>query len=276
MSNASHRINISAQIPANLLKRTWAGTGLQTSIAILMLVYDKNGLLVSRFSDIACVPSKSIEGFSGPIPSSESNVPLSITENRKHWESLTIPTSYQTQVEVAPGDYRLEFVLTDGEKFGRATAPVKVDDFNTGDFAISGIALCKRYRQVAGEPRPPTQAPQFIPLVSGGTQFTPTGDTRFHKGEPFISFFEVNMPQDDNAARTMKLQVKITDIKTGDVKLNSGLEPLNLSFNVGHRSIPVVRKISIDALPAGLYNLELQVSDSGQKTKWSAASFTVE
>jgi hypothetical protein len=276
-SRTSYRINISAQIPANLLVRKWDGARLQTSIAILGLAYNKNGVLVSRFSDMACVPSKSIEGFNGPLPPNESDIPPPISALRKRWENQTMPTSYQTQLELAPGDYRLEFVLSDGEKFGRATVFVTVDDFAGSGLAISGIALCKRYRQVPVEPRPPTQAPQYIPLVSDGTEFTPAGDARFHKGEPFISFFEIYESQLDDTAATTHLQVKITDVKTGEVKLDSGVEPLKLSIGRKNGSIPVVRTVSIEALSPGSYRLEAQVSDSeGHKTDWSGASFTVE
>jgi len=276
-SGDSHRINISAQIPANLLRRNWDGSHLRTSIAILGLVYGKNNVLASRFSDIACVPSESNIEYNGPLPSTESNIPPPISEERKLWENRTIPTSYQTQLEIAPGDYRLELVITDGEKFGRATASLRLDDFVKDRLAISGIAFCKRYRQASVEPRPPSQAPQYIPLVSDGTEFTPAGDTRFHKGEPFISFFEIYGSQLEHAASTMHLEMRVVDAKTEDMKLDAGSQPLTFSTTPKNHSIPVVREIAIDALPPGSYRLEAQISDSdGHKTEWRAASFAVE
>jgi hypothetical protein len=110
-----------------------------------------------------------------------------------------------------------------------------------------------------------------------GIQFTPTGDTKFRKDEQFLSFFEIYRSQLDDAASALRLQVKIMDVKTGEVKLDSGVEPLNLSFDVHKSSISVVRTISIDTLQPGSYRLEMQVSDSaGHKAEWGEASFTVE
>ncbi len=274
-SSGAYRVNISAEITASLLNRKWEGNRLRTSIAILGLVYNKHEELISRFSDIACVPPGNIN-WNGPLPPSNIALP-GISEFRKFWEDSTIPTTYQTQLELGTGDYRLELVITDGEKYGRATASITVNDFSGDGLALGGIVLCKRYRRSVAEPRAPTQAPQYIPLVSDGTEFTAAGDTRFHKGEPFISFFEIFGSQLKNAS-ALQLQMRVADTKTGEIKLDTGTKPLKVSTTPNTSSpLPLVRQISIDALPPGSYRLEAQVSDSeGHKTEWSAASFTVE
>ncbi len=276
-SSGTYHVNISAEIPASLLKRKWEGNHLHTSTAILGLVYDKSHALVARFSDTACLAPECNSGYEGPLPPNESNIPPPISAARKYWEDVTMPTSYQTQLDFSPGDYRLELVLTDGENFGRATAFFTVNDFSRDSLGIGGIALCKRYRRVSADARAPTQAPQYIPLVSDDTEFTPAGDTRFHKGEPFISFFEIYGTQIEQAAATMHLEVRVTDTKTGEIKSDTGSQPLKLSTSPKHHSAPIVRRVSIDALSPGSYRLEAQVSDSeGHKTEWRAASFTVD
>jgi hypothetical protein len=263
------RIDLSAAMPPNLLKRKWEGGILKSSIAILGLVFDQHNEVAARFTDIACLPAENTMGYQGPFP-----LPGNIMEV---FEQLAIPSSYRTQFALKPGDYRVELVLTDGEKFGRATSPITVDDFTKEPLSISGVALCKRYHKPSPDERGPTRAPQYEPLIFDDTEFTPAGDTRFHKDEPCISFFEIYGSQLDDAAVAMHLQVKITDAKTGEVKLDSGVEPLNFGSVPKNNSIPVVRTVSIDALSPGSYRLEAQVSDSaGHKTEWRAASFTVE
>ena len=88
------------------------------AIAILGLVFDKKGALVIRFSDIACPRS---ESYDGPFPP-----PTFVSEEL---ERVVIPSGYETEVNLKLGDYRLELLLTDGEKFGRASASLAVEDF---------------------------------------------------------------------------------------------------------------------------------------------------
>jgi hypothetical protein len=271
-----YRINVSAELPTPRLQRQWNGFNLRTQIAILGLVYDKNNALVSRFSDIACLPSETFE-YVGPLPETIFGPPSPMPDSLKDFESSMIPTTYQTQLELGLGEYRLELILTDGAKFGRATTSFKLDDLAKDQLAISGIALCKRYRQASAGPRSPTLAPQYIPLVSSGTELTPVGKTRFHKGEPFISYFEAYGAQPEDPAVTMSMQVKVADAKTGEIKLDSGPEPLKFSSAPKDSPATVVRTVSIETLPPGSYQFEAQVSDSaGHKTAWSLASFTVE
>jgi hypothetical protein len=266
---ASGRANVSLALPANLLQRNWDGILLHTSIAVLGLVFDRDGALVSRFSDIACWPSKSRIGYDGPIPPDGKVM--------QEFEEIAIPSGYRTQVELGPGDYQLQLVATDGQKYGRAKAIFKIDDPTKSVLTISGIALCKRFHKTLSGERGPTRAPQYEPLMFEDIQFTPTGDTNFRRDEQFGSFFEIYKSQLVDAASALRLQVKITDVKTGEVKRDSGVEPLNLSFDAHKSSISVVRTISIDALPPGGYRLEMQVSDSaGHKTEWGEATFTAE
>jgi hypothetical protein len=276
-SSGTYRVNISVATPASLLERKWEGIHLSASIAILGLVYgNKDNALAYRFSDVACTPSESNVEFNGPLPPGNSQIEL-IPGSHKYWEDLTIPTTYQTQIDLGPGDYRLELLLTDGEKFGRATASLKLQDLVKDGLRISGIALCRRYRPASVEPRSPSQAPQYVPLVFNVTEFTPAGDARFHKGELLNSFFEIYGPELEDPAAAFQLHVRIADAKTGEIKLDSGSEPLKFSTPPKNHSASVVRDVSIDVLPPGFYHLEAQVTDSeGHKTAWSSASFTVE
>jgi hypothetical protein len=266
-SNTS-RINLSADLPANQLRRHWDGIHLITSIAVLGLVFDRNGALVTRFSDTAYTPFEVY--YDGPLP-----VPAAAMEV---WEQAAIPGSYETQVNLSPGDYRFEFLLTDGEKIGRARASLTVDDFSAAALSLSGIALCKRYHKPARDERGPTHAPQFVPLAVKGMEFTPSADTKFKKGEKLFAYLEIYGSHLHAAgAPKLYLEMKVTDEKTNELKIRTGIRPADSPLRPDHSAIPVVWDMEVAKLPPGAYRLEVQASDSaGHKTPWRTASFAVE
>lgn len=230
--------------------------------------FDRNGTLVARFSDTACGPSD--KGWDVPLPPPAAALEV--------WEQAVIPGGYETQVNLNPGDYRFEFLLTDGEKIGRASASLTVDDFSAAALSLSGIALCKRYHKPARDERGPIHAPQFVPLTFKGVEFTPTGDTRFKKGEQLLPYLEIYGTELRAAdAPRLYLEMKVFDEKTGELKIGTGARPVHSPMRPDYPAIPVVWEMEVAKLPPGTYRLEVQVSDSlGNKTAWRAASFSVE
>jgi len=264
------RVNVAVEFPSNALGRVWNDVKLEATIAVLGLVYHKDKSLVARFSDIACHPSIFGDAYRGPVP-----VPISI---RKEYEYQVIPSGYETQIDLPPGDYDLSLVVTDGEKFGRVEAPLRVDTFDRGYLAISGVVLCKRYHKVVDGPEEEARAPQYAPLVSRGLEFTPAGDTRYKKSDRLMTYFEIYEPRlGESGAVKLQFQMRVTDAKTGEVKAETGMRPVASGTRLGNPVIPVWEEIAIDKLPSGTYRLEVQASDSaGKSTVWRAASFTVE
>ncbi len=266
----AHRVEVAAEFPSNSLMRRWNGSKLEATIAVLGMVYDKNGILAARFSDVACHPSIFGDAYRGPLP-----LPGSIG---KQYEYQVIPSGYKTQIDLPPGDYELKLVVTDGERFGRAEVPLRVDSYDRDALAISAIVLCKRYHMVSDEPREAARAPQYVPLVSGGIELTPTGDTHFLKSDRLMSYFEIREPfLGGTAAVNVRFQARVRDAKTGEVKADTGLRAVASAMWPGNPVIPVGEEIAIDKLPSGDYRLEVQASDSaGKSTVWRAARFTVE
>jgi outer membrane lipoprotein-sorting protein len=259
-------VNIAARLPAKLLHRSWDGIHLATSIDVLGLVFDKSGRLTGRFSDFACAPDW--DYYVGPLP-----IPASV----KEWgEQTVIPGGYETQVDLDPGDYRLELLLTDGEKFGRADTSFTVPDFTSSALAMSGIALCKRYHQPLSDERGPTRAPQYVPLMFDGLEFTPAGDADFQKGEQLMTYAEVYSPQPASAAPPeLFLEMKVIDTKSGEVRIGTGPRPMNSAGKLGN-TVPVVWTMEIDKLPPGSYQIQARASDSkGTTSEWRMASFTL-
>jgi hypothetical protein len=187
---------------------------------------------------------------------------------------MAIPAAYQTQVELSSGHYRLEFVLTDGEKFGRATASITVDD----SLSISDIALCKRYHKPSADERGPTRAPQYVPLMFDGQEFTPTADTVFKTGEKLFAYLEIYGSQLQAAdAAKFYLEMKVFDEETNELKIGTGIRPVDSPMRTDHRAIPVVWEMEIAKLPPGAYRLDVQASDSeGHKTAWRRTPFSVQ
>ena len=162
-SSNTARINVSVEMPANLLKREWKANRLHMSVGIVGLVYDRDHRLVDRFSDTVCPHSECGMWHDGPVaPGNASIAPL--TEMLSNMEEFAVPSAYRTQLELEPGDYEVDVLITDGEKFGRADASVRVDDFQRDAFGISGIALCKQYHRPSVDERGPTRAPQYVHL----------------------------------------------------------------------------------------------------------------
>jgi hypothetical protein len=266
----ANRVDVATKFPSNALNREWNDVKMAATIVVLGLVYDKKGALAARFSDIACHPSIFGDAYRGQIP-----LPIS---TRKEYEYQVIPSGYETQTDLFPGEYDLKLVVTDGEKFGRAEVPLRVDRFDRENLAISGVVLCKRYHMVPDGSAEETRPPQYVPLISNGLEFTPAGETRFNKSDRLMTYFEIYEPRLERAGEVkLQFQMKVTDSKTGEVKAETGLRPVASGSRPGNPVIPVGEEIAIDKLPPGAYRLEVQASDSaGKSTVWRAASFTVE
>jgi len=266
----ANRVDVAVEFPANVLERVWLDVKLEATIAVLGMVYDKNGGLAARFSDVACHPSIFGDVYRGQIP-----LPLN---DRKKFEYQVIPSGYETQIDLPAGDYRLKLVVTDGKKFGRVEVPLSVESFDRNSLAISGIILCKRYHMLPHAPVEAARAPQYVPLVSKGLEFTPAGDTHFQKSDRLMSYFEIREPLlGGTEAVRLQFQARVRDAKTGEVKADTGLREVASGMRSGNSVIPAAEEIAIDRLPPGAYRLEVQASDSaGKSTVWRAASFTVE
>jgi hypothetical protein len=277
-SSGSHQLQISANIPATLLGRKWEGNHLRTSIAILGLVFDKQNVLITRFSDVACLPSESNVGWTAPLPTDKGPNPETLEGFERWWEHISIPATYRTQIHLEPGEYRIEFVMTDGEKFGRSTNLVSLDDFSENQLSLSGIALCKRYHTPSDRERGPTRAPQFAPLLFNGVEFSPTGSMEFiKKSDGLMAYVEIYSPVGKEiASDKLYLDMKVTDAKSGDLKIGTGPRLVDSTIHLPNSGIPMVWNVAVDKLPTGAYRLEMQASDSaGNKTEWRTISFTI-
>jgi hypothetical protein len=263
------RVDLALEIPgAHLKVDQTSGDSYDTQYTragILGMVDAKNGTQALRFSDLFEITSFSTPNISGPIAFADSS----------------IPTRYEKQLDLPPGEYDLYLVLGDGAKFGLFETPLIIDPYDGKQLALSSVVLCKRFHDASVPEEEATNsnlAPRYVPLVSKGVQFTPAGDTSFRKGEPLFAYFEVYEPLlVGSTAATVQTQLRITDTKTGQVKVDTGPRSAADWVQPGKSTIAIAEQIAVDKLPAGSYNLEVLASDSaGRGTAWRAATFTVE
>ena len=247
-------------------------------IQVLGFLYMKDGSVAARFSDRReCLPVTWMDQHE-----------LTLKVETVLCKSAS-PYRYEVQVDVAPGEYEIRAVISDGKGFGFATMPLHIEKFNGKQLAISGIALCKRFhpfsnstsKSETGSQGLPAQEVIFptkiIPFVSKGIEFTPAADTHFRKTDPMAAYFEVYEPLLDRLLiPKVQVHVKIVDAKSGIV--SDDFQPVDIApyIEPGNSNIHVSRKIPLDKLPAGSYRLEVQAFDSaGESTVWRAAAFSV-
>jgi len=305
------RLHLILEFPSNSLHREWSdGYGrLFATIGVLGMAYRKDGTLGTRFTDQACCsredPFSDFRAYGGAGD-----------------DVYEIPARYETQMDLPPGDYDLRVVLSDGKKFGRTEIPLKIESHDEDQIALSSVALCKRFHRV--DPPSFTEGilpSKFVALVSKGIEFTPSADPTFeNKRDPLFAYFEIyaatqaslaaaggtsapkSQAEPQSAAErttTVQFQLRVTNLATGKVQIDSGLRPTNEflpaaqqplaggSSSAGAGSVAsnaasassvlhIVQEIATRDLPKGNYRLEVQASDSaGHRTPWHAATFAV-
>jgi hypothetical protein len=259
------RVDIALEFPGKSLKHDLANGNLTATIGLLGKIDQSDGTPVTRFSDFTCCSSET-----------ETFAYVARPEDAGDF----IPSRYETQIDLPPGRYSLHVVLSDGSRFGRVDAPLTVDPYDPKQLAISSVFLCKRFRDAA-EAAPEAAArlaPEYLPLVSSGAQFTPAGDTRFTKDGSLFAYFQVYEPLLASAPSTaVQIRLRITDPKNGQVKVDTGFRNAADWIKPGSPVIHIAEKVDIGKLPAGPYQLEVQATDSaGRSTAWRSATFTVE
>jgi hypothetical protein len=291
-STSAGLVNIAVEFPWSALSTYWDGIYRTTDVTLLGLVYNKEGTLVSRFSDIAFSP-KALDFYT------HTGLPLINDKIMREYgavesTSSRLPVRYETQIDLPAGSYNLRIVLTDCKNFGRADVPFTVEAYDPNNIAVSEIVLGKRFtkmavvwpkygqsKSIANPMKPPdgevSTAPEYVPLVSKGIGITPTGDTRIHKGDSLLSYFEVYEPALASGLAKVQYEMRVIESKTGQTIVDTGLRSADSYINPGKLIIPIAEGIAFKKLHTGAYRVEVQASDStGKQTPWRSASFTVE
>jgi hypothetical protein len=258
------RVHVALDWPSEALK------GKTRTKGVLGLIFKKDGSLVTRFSDLADregIPNSEFPGYKRDRPD------IYLLENR-----------YDTQMNLPPGEYEIRIALGDGTRFGRAEMPLTVDSYDRKSLSISSVSLCKQISDVSAYARKLSGAwtaklpGSYVPLVSNETEFKPTGNTRFKKGETLYVYFEVYEPLHDGEPQaTVEFQIRVVDPKTGELMSDSAPISASSYSKTGSSIIPIGRGIDISKVPKGSYRLDVRATDStGKSTDWRTVNFTVE
>ena len=197
------------------------------------------------------------------------------------FQDNAMPTRFDTQMDLLPGEYELRVVVSDGKNMGQARVPLHVEPFDNQRLMISDLAFGEVLRDAswvireAAEVSPAPIIPS--PLVSNKVEFFPATNTHFPKSDHLPLYFEIYEPQRVDQESAVSFAVKVTDLKTGSVVTN--MERINAVnwIQPGRAVIPVGMKLPTDKLKKGSYRLEVQAFDSmGRESEWRQATFTLE
>ncbi len=277
------RVYVSMSAPWKSLRRGWdlSDWDLRATIAVLGIVTGKNGAVAAHFSDLA-YPSYWPAFVSGQLAALDGEVDFLDSWQIPPLDKVDpawIPNRYETELSLVPGHYDLRVVFTDGKKFGRASMPLIVKSPPENRLVLGSIVLCKRLRSASAaavEASAGDFAPQYVPLVSKGIQFSPAAGTSFTATDPLFAFFQIQLPPSLRpSAKFTKVSARI--VASGNSKVSETFAPFSVASYVkpGDKLISIARKIPISWLPAGEYDLEVRVTDLGKTTPWRAANFTV-
>jgi len=246
------------------------------AIHVLGTVYKANGEVATQFGDsYSCRNGGSSSqtlmdyGYDPPEGSKFSK------------DGVLIPTRFDSQVELLPGEYDVHVVVSDGSKFGQARIPLRVVPLDGRALTISDVALNGILRDtswllhdaalVSPAPLMPT------PLVSKHAQFIPVPDSRIPKKTSLPIYFEIYEPLLATQSPEVYFRMKITNLKDNTVVMNT--EPTSAAQCVtpGNVVVPIALNVDTDKLPSGEYKLEVQASDSaGRTSEWRMAKFEVQ
>jgi hypothetical protein len=270
-NSTANRVDVAAEFPASAIKREWHGVNLRASVAILGLILDQQtGAVVARFSDSSSTAPWNF--YRGPLPPDRAFL--------KDWEAAAIPSRYETQLDLPPGHYDVQLVVTDGEKFATARVPLSVEVDPSNKSAISAVVLGKRFHEVPQGAEAAVRPPHYVPLASNGLELTPAADKHFNKRDQVVTYFEIAPPPQQRAAtQELQFHLRITDPATGELKRDFGWHtaPQPSNTDTPTHIIPVAAKIPVDQLPPGTYRLHVQASDtSGQPADSHFTCFVVQ
>lgn len=277
------RVDITAEFPPSAIRFRAVPNGSRFQLALLTLAYRKDGTLAARSSDI--------DGNGGELDMK------SYGGTQRFYSAMRamIPDRHETQINLPPGNYDVRVVLADGTNFGRADVPVQVDEYDSGKFVISSVAVCKGFNDPKVDRRLPSgmerQAwfpearlrhrfpPDFVPLISRGMEFVPAGDVDFRATDSLVFiYYEVYEPLLADAPGTkVWVRVRIVNTTTGKLESDTGPRDATDWVEAGNPVIHVSQQIALKEAKPGSHLIQVQATDSdGRGTPWRTAAFTLE
>ena len=194
---------------------------------------------------------------------------------------LSVPSRFDTQIDLSPGDYDLRVVVSDGTKFGQSKVPLHVEPLDPQRITISDVTVCDFLRNASWILRDTASVSPFplnpAPLVSKNVQFFPAIDGRVRPLAPVSLYFEIYKSSLDTDGTAIYYNARVTDLKTGTLVMNTG--PISAAKWVvpGNAVIPIGLNLDTKKLLKGSYRFEVQASDSaGRQSERRSTVFSIE
>jgi hypothetical protein len=253
------RVNVAIEIPSESVKFEKVKGKQHAEVNILGIAYREDGGVGARFSD---------------------TVKLDLEDKRAVEEFRKQPMHYDSQFDVASGQYNFKLVLapSGSQDFGKIERPLAVEPFDGKQFAMSDVALSRHVTSVnsvdAGLDSLLTEGRS--PLIAQNYQFTPTGESRFKTGDKVMLYLELYEPA-NTAADPPKLGVRLAifDSKTGQPKTDGTLEVTGFA-TAGNPMVAVPMQIPVATLGAGAYRCEFTAIDGLGRTAKRKVEIEVE
>lgn len=237
-----------------------------SAVHVLGMVYKTNGHLEGQFGDTFRCDTWTSNPKADPL--------------KKFIVGSYIPSLFDTQLELRPGEYEVRVVVSDGNNFGGVRVPFRVEPLSADELAVSDIvsnSILRDSSWVVRDATSLTPAPIIpAPLVSKNVQFLPVAGAQLGKRSPLSVYFEIYEPLLETQATAVSFRVKVTDLKTSSLVMDT--EPMSAADWVvpGNAVIPIGLKLATEKLDAGSYRLEIQASDSaGRQTEWRQTTFVI-
>lgn len=273
------RAYVALAFPWQALRHRWEKGELHASIAVLGMAYKKDGTLAARFS--------AWWWDSHDFPDFVQRTPENSQDAYPDLDSTLLPSRYETELDLPPGQYKLRVLLSDGKKYGRVTMPLRIPARDEKHLGLSSIFLARRHHTFTAATAEPSR---FVPLVSndparsasgGGKsariEVVPAGRKNFARGLRLMAYFQVVEPRVGKDQRIpLKVHMRIVSLRTG--KVRKRLTPFSAAPYEKSRSrvISIGRSIPLGKLRKGKYRLEVEAGDSaGVKTPWRSANFAI-
>ena len=244
------------------------------AIYIFGVVYDENGEVVVQFGDSYPCRSESQNNYYRINTGYELE-----GEPGRQW--VAIPSLFNTDVKLHPGEYDVHVVISDGHKFGQARMPLRVEPIDGQALTISDIALNGILRDASWLSReaawvsPAPLVPS--PLVSKHAQFIPVPDAQLPKKASLPLYFELYEPLLADRSAEVFFRMKITNLKDGALAMNTGPTSAAECVTPGNVVVPVALNVDTGKLQSGQYKIEVQASDSaGRTTVWRMGKFEIQ
>jgi hypothetical protein len=241
------------------------------ALHVLGIAYKENHQIAGQLGETFTCPRSEL---------AKKRIEISMNGSREY--NVAFPSRLDAEMDLGPGDYDLRVVVSNGDKeFGTTRVPLHVESFDGQQLATSDVVLSSFPRDsskalddaAAVSPAPLVPAP----LISKNVQFLPDTETRMPRHMRLPLYFEIYEPLLRQQATEVYMHLRVTNLKTGSVVLDSGQTSAANWVLPGSPVIPVGFSLGTQNLDKGNYRVDVQATDAaGRASAWRQANFTID